>query len=150
MVDQIISHAVKAFSLIPFSGATWFLLAIITFFVIIFVRANHDPNSPVAWEDLIIDTITKKASPYKLGYLIGLIVATWVVVAITDAGKLSIDIFGAYLTYLLGGAGWGIAKKGLPAPDPQPDPAPVQQQATDVNVTVVDQTKKVFAPPPGN
>jgi hypothetical protein len=146
MVDQIISATVKAFNLIPFSGATWFLLAIITFFVVIFVRANKDPTSPVAWEDLIIDTVTKKASPYKLGYLIGLIVATWVVVALTDAGKLSLDMFGAYLTYLLGGAGWGFAKKGAPTPDPQSDP----QQTTDVNVTVVDQSKKVFAPPPGN
>lgn len=166
MVDHIISATVKAFNLIPFSGATWFLLAIIAFFVIIFVRANHDPNSPVSWEDLIIDTFSKKASPYKLGYLIGLIVATWVVVSLTDQGKLSLDMFGAYLTYLLGGAGWGFGKKAPGAdagqpPDPQPDPQPqpqVQpvtqapvQQTTDVSVTVVDQTKpKTFAPPPGN
>lgn len=145
MVDHIVSTVVKTFNLVPFSGATWFLLAIIAFFAILFIRANHNPNSPVSWEDLILDNFSRKASPYKLGYLIGLIVATWVVVDLTDKDKLTLDIFAAYLTYLLGGAGWGLGKK-TPGADsgqgqiqPDPDPAPTPAAAP-----------KAFPPPPGN
>jgi len=137
MVDTAITAIINTFNLIPFTGATWFLLAIIAFFVIVFVRANHDPNSSVSWEELIIDSDTKKTSPYKLGYLIGMIVATWVVVSLTDKEKLTLDIFGIYLTYLLGGTGWGLTKKTTPTTNPPPDvPPPVEEN-------------KTFAPPPG-
>jgi hypothetical protein len=164
MVDKIIDGIFHTLGAIPFSGATWFVLAILAFFVFLFVKADHDPTSPVSWEDLIVDSVTRRASPYKLGYLIGLIVGTWVVVYLTDKGTLSIDMFGGYLAYLLGGAGWGL-KKSIPpdtSDDPPPvvppapvvtssvTPAPVTPVATpsSVNVTVVDTQGKTFAPPP--
>lgn len=72
----------------------------------IFAKANHNPRSPIHWEDLLIDTITGKTSPYKLGYLIGVIVGTWVTITLTDRNKLTFDILSVYLAFLLGGAGW--------------------------------------------
>lgn len=99
---QITSHI---FALNPFSVATWFVLATLAFFVWLFTKASRDPSSPVRWEHLIIDSNNDRTSPYKLGYLIGLIVGTWVIVALIDKDHLTFDMFGTYLTYLLGGAG---------------------------------------------
>lgn len=93
------------FSALPFTGATWFVLAVLAFFVWLFVKADAKPNSPVQWEHLIIDSNNDRTSPYKVGYIIGLIVATWIILTLTDTGKLDFDMFGVYLTYLLGGAG---------------------------------------------
>lgn len=101
------------FHAVPFTGATWFVLATLAFFVWLFVKANQDKNSPVQWEHLIIDSNNNRASPYKVGYLVGLIVGTWIILTLTDRDKLTMDMFGVYLTYLLGGAGvnsW--AKRG--------------------------------------
>lgn len=117
---------------IPFRGATWFTLSTLFFFVWLFAKASRDPNSSVKWEHLIIDSSNDRASPYKVGYLIGLIVSTWVIVRLSDGDKLTYDIFGMYLTYLLGGAGFNSYLKGkndpttsqTPAPAPQPDPIP--------------------------
>lgn len=91
---------------IPFSTATWFVIFILSFIVWLFARANKNPNSPIRWEDMLIDSSTNRTSPYKLGFLVGAIVGTWVVIALMDRDKLSIDIFGAYLAFLVGGAGW--------------------------------------------
>lgn len=145
-MDAVLADITKIFHLIPFSASTWFLLCIITFFIILFIRANHDPRSPVDWQDLFLDVNTKKANPYKLGYLIGLIVATWIVVTITDAGKLTIDIFGGYLAFLLGGAGWGLknsSNAGITTDSPIPPP-PTQDTTTTTTTT----TGTVFTPPP--
>lgn len=89
------------------------MLATLVFFVWLFVKADHDTNSPVRWEHLIVDSNNDRASPYKVGYLVGLIVGTWIILTLTDRDKLTMDMFGVYLTYLLGGAGvnsW--AKRG--------------------------------------
>lgn len=93
------------FSSLPFSGATWFVLATLAFFIWLFVRADRTPGSPVQWEHLIIDSNNDRTSPYKVGYLVGLIVGTWIILTLTDGGELDFDMFGVYLTYLLGGAG---------------------------------------------
>lgn len=90
---------------VPFSGATWFVIFTLGFFVWLFAKANKSVSSVVNWEHLIIDSQNDRASPYKVGYLVGVIVSTWIVIKISDAGNLSLDIFGAYLTFLLGGAG---------------------------------------------
>jgi hypothetical protein len=79
----------------------------------LFAKAHQNPDSPVRWEHLITDSYNNRTSPYKLGYLIGLIVATWLVVFLANKedNHLSFDIFAAYLAYLLGGAGWNSYMK---------------------------------------
>lgn len=105
-IIEFIGTVVKAiWTSVPFSGATWMVLALLGFFVWLFKKADADPDSPIQWEHLIVDSETNRASPYKLGYLLGLIVATWIVIRFVDAGTLNWDIFGGYLMYLLGGAG---------------------------------------------
>lgn len=96
----------QVFTAIPFSSATWIVLAILMFVVWIFSRSNKDPKSPLQWEHLIIDSQNDRASPYKLGYLVGVIVSTWLVITLTDSGKVTYDIVLIYLAFLLGGAGW--------------------------------------------
>jgi len=86
------------------------------------------PNSRVSWEDLVIDTNTNKTSPYRLGYLVGIIVSTWTVMTFVDRNALSMDVFATYLTYLLGGAGWNSFvknKSGTPQGS-TPDDLPPQ------------------------
>ena len=108
---NFISHLQAA---IPFSTATWFVIAVLMFVVWLFYKANKNPKSPVNWEDMILDH--KKVSPYKLGYLIGLIVGTFVIVQASDKGSLTEALLGVYLAYTVGGAGWMtyLNKNGAP------------------------------------
>lgn len=99
------------FAAIPFTSATWFVVSTLAFFVWVFAKANNDKTSPVRWEHLVVDSHNDRASPYKTGYLVGLIVSTWIVLTFADKDKLTYDIFGIYLTYLLGGAGWNSMVK---------------------------------------
>lgn len=124
MVDKIINFFVSAFALIPFSGATWFVLATLGFFVWLFSKASRDPKSPVKWEHLIVDSNNDRASPYKVGFLIGVIVGTWIIVRWADKGTLGFDMLGTYLTYLVTGAGMNsfIKAKQPPIPDDIPKP----------------------------
>lgn len=94
------------FNHIPFSTATWFVIGILWICTWVFIKASKNPSSPVRWEHLIVDSATDRTSPYKLGYLIGVIIATWVVITLLDKQTLGIDILGVYLTYLVGGAGF--------------------------------------------
>jgi len=91
---------------IPFTGPTWFVLILLGVFVVIFARASANSKSRISWEDLVLDSSTDKTSPYKLGYLVGVIISTWTIVTYVDKSVLTYDTFGLYLTYLLGGAGW--------------------------------------------
>lgn len=112
---------------IPFSSATWVVLAILTFVVWLFYKANKNPKSPVNWEDMILEH--KKVSPYKLGYLIGLIVGTFVIVQASDNKTLTEALLGVYLAYTVGGAGWMTYLNGktnapaqlIPPPAPKTD-----------------------------
>jgi len=106
MIDAVLSTLSGMAAMIPFTAATWYVVATLGFFVWLFARASRDPKSPVKWEHLIIDSNNDRASPYKMGYLIGLIVGTWIVLTFADRDKLTFDIFGLYLTYLLGGSSW--------------------------------------------
>lgn len=109
----IVNAITTFFSSLPFTGATWFVLATLSFFIWLFVKANGDKKSPVIWEHLIVDSNNDRASPYKVGYLVGLIVGTWIILTMTDHRSLNVDMFAAYLTYLLGGAGVNsFAKRG--------------------------------------
>lgn len=111
MFDMVLSKIAAVYNLIPFSAATWSVIGTLFVFVWLFSKASRDPNSPIMWEHLIVDTQNDRASPYKLGYLLGMIVSTWIVVNFADRDKLTFDIFGLYLTYLLGGASWSSFMK---------------------------------------
>lgn len=111
MLTSLITHMSAVFAAIPFTAATWFVIMILAGLVVLFARSSRDPKSPIQWEHLIIDSTNERASPYKLGFLIGMIVSTWLVLTFADQGKLTYDIFGMYLTYLLGGAGWNSLMK---------------------------------------
>lgn len=105
MIESFVGKFVTIWGLIPFSFATWFVLFVLGFVVWLFRKANDNPRSTVNWEHLIVDSANDRASPYKLGYLIGVIVSTWIVITFADGDKLSFDVLGTYLTFLLGGAG---------------------------------------------
>ena len=104
-MQQMFENITLFWHAMPFTGATWFVIAILGFVVWMFYKANMNPKSKIEWEDLVIDATTDRASPYKLGYMVGMVVATWIVLTFTDKGTLSFDILGTYLTFLLGGAG---------------------------------------------
>jgi hypothetical protein len=116
MFDIIMKRISEIITSIPFSAPTWFVLFILGFFVWLFSQASKNPKSPVLWEHMVIDASTDRASPYKLGYLVGLIVSTWLVLFLADKDKLGLDIFAAYLTYLLGGTGINVFKRDRPQP----------------------------------
>lgn len=108
MLEKFILLFSKLIDIIPFTAATWFVLFTIIFFVWLFSKAHKNPVSPVRWEHLVISTTTNRADPYKIGYLIGTVVSTWIIIGLFDKDKLSFDIFGLYLAYLVGGAGWNM------------------------------------------
>lgn len=144
MFDHYLALTLHAIELLPFSAATWFVLFVLFFFVWIFTKANHNPNSAIRFEELFIDTVTQKTSPYKLGYLVGIIVSTWVIITMTDRDKLTFDILGTYLAFLLGGAGW-TAFVTNKFGNGNPVVVPPVQATEQVNVNV--QQKNVQLPP---
>jgi len=105
MFETILTRISSVFAAIPFSGATWFTIGTLVFFTWVFAKASRDPLNPIKWEHLIIDSQNNRASPYKLGYIIGVIVSTWIVIRFADRQTLNFDILGMYLTYLVTGAG---------------------------------------------
>lgn len=119
-MDAILPNIIAGFAMIPFTGSTWFILFTMMFFVFLFFRASRDPNSLISWEDMIVESRNNKASPYKLGYLVGIIISTWIVIKLADGNNLGLDIFGAYLAYLLGGAGFNTYIKNTAA-KPKPE-----------------------------
>jgi hypothetical protein len=127
IMDKFTTGISTFFAAIPFSTSTWFVLLTLGFFVWLFAKASRTPNNIVNWEHLIVDSSNDRASPYKLGYLIGLIVSTWIVIQFADKGTLSFDILGTYLTFLLGGAGVNSFTKSkesiATATTPPPAPA---------------------------
>ena len=66
-------------------------------------KASKNPTSPIHWHHLIIDSKTNRSSAYKLGYIIGVVVSTWIVLTLATKGTLSYDVLGIYLSYLIGG-----------------------------------------------
>lgn len=121
MIQTIISYISSVFAVIPFSGATWFTILTLVFFTWLFAKASRDPLNPIKWEHLIIDSNNNRASPYKLGYLIGVIVSTWIVIRFADRATLTFDILGMYLTFLVSGAGINTFAKAKETRQAQPD-----------------------------
>lgn len=114
-LNTIILILTKIFSSIPFSSATWVVIGVLGFFIWLFAKANNNRKSPVDWEHMLLDPETNRASPYRAGYIVGIIISTWIVIGLFDKDKLTWDIFSGYLTYLLGGAGviaWMKTKGG--------------------------------------
>lgn len=167
MFDIITTKIGAFFTMLPFTGATWFVLATLGFFIWLFARASKNPRSMVNWEDLIVDSNNNRASPYKVGYLIGVIVATWLIVTINDTQTLTFDMLGMYLTFLATGAGINTFSKAkssgdttitsstvIQAPAPGPNTSILSvpsapQPATPPSVTVTTTTAPapVAAPP---
>lgn len=87
-----------------FTGPAWILVLTLTLIIVMFAKASRNPTSKIDWEQLFIDTHTDKTSPYRVGYLVGMIVGTWVTLVYADRGNLPFDLFGMYLAYLLGGS----------------------------------------------
>lgn len=116
MFESMLHAVTAAISALPFSGPTWFVFFILAFITWLIAKASQDPDNRVRWEDMIIDSTTGRTSPYKLGYLVGMIVSTWTITTLVDKSSLTFDLFGMYLTYLLGGASWNafISKKMAP------------------------------------
>lgn len=108
-METIASVVSVAKLLVPITSATWFVLSIMLFLFILFSyshRRKERGKVGINWEDLIIDPEINRVSPYKVGYLIGVVVSTWIVISLADEKMISFDIMGLYLSYLLGGAGW--------------------------------------------
>ena len=105
-----------------FSVATSFLLVLFFVVVVLFNRAHKNPEMNVRWEDLVVDTKTLRVNPYKFGYVIGVVVGTWVVVTLTTGGTISWDMMIGYFAFLLGGSGWNSYIKGRFADTPPSQP----------------------------
>lgn len=103
-LDSVLSAVERIIGVLPFSGATWIVVALITFVIVIISKA--DTEGSIVWEDLIVDQEQDSISPYKLGFLIGIIVSTWIVIDAADKGALQESVLMLYMSYLLGGAGW--------------------------------------------
>lgn len=103
MFESFFTGVGSVFAAIPFTAASWAVIITLVLFVWLFSKASRDPNSPIKWEHLIVDISNDRASPYKMGFLVGALVGTWIVVSLADKEKLTFDMFGLYLTYLLGG-----------------------------------------------
>ncbi len=116
MLTTILTTILTFFSLIPFSGATWFIIGIMGFLIWMFYRANKDDGNRLNWEDLVIDASNERASPYKLGFLIGMIVSTWLIITLADKDKLTYDLFGMWLGFLLGGSSFNSWMKSKTNP----------------------------------
>lgn len=114
MVETLTSGLVSLITAIPFTSATWMVLMVLAGVVWLFAKASQSPDSPIDWVHLVTDGKTQRASPYKLGYLVGLISSTWVIITYADKSTLSADVFGIYLAFVLGGAGWNTYVKSRP------------------------------------
>lgn len=118
MFESFIHTFSALLAALPFSSPTWFVIFVLVFITWLVAQASKDPSNRVRWEDMIIDTTSGKTSPYKLGYLVGMIVSTWTITTLVDKSAITFDMFGMYLTYLLGGASWNafINKKTTNTP----------------------------------
>lgn len=130
MFETVLAKMAAFYTAIPFSAATWSVIITLMVFLWLFSKASRDPKSPIKWEHLIVDSQNDRASPYKLGFMLGMIVSTWIVVNFADKDKLTFDIFGMYLTYLLGGAGFNsfMKSKGVEASPGSEQPAEQPKQ----------------------
>jgi hypothetical protein len=122
-MDRFVADVKSFLTLFPFTGASWFVIFGLIVLTLIFYVEHRDPKSTVRFEHLICDSTNNRASPYKLGYLIGVAVSTWMIITMSDKGTLTFDMLSVYLMYLLGGAGWNSFvknKNGSDSADVEP------------------------------
>lgn len=87
------------------------LLGFILVFTIIFLRESWNPNSPVYWPDLIMDSKTNKLSLAKFGQFWGIAVSTWITIFMAqnpESYGIFPMVFPMYLAYI--GGTWSYNK----------------------------------------
>lgn len=70
-----------------------------------FFIAHRDPNNPLIWTDMLIDTKTRKLSVSKLGNFFGIALSSWVVMylaQVKEAYSILPTIFLGWLAFLGG------------------------------------------------
>ncbi len=74
------------------------LLTIVAIAAIVLIyKLNKDPNIEFDIKDLFSDTKTGKLSTMKISQVVALVVSTWIIVRLTQDGKMSVDYLGMYL-----------------------------------------------------
>lgn len=74
-------------------------------FGVVFWNASKNPKSSIDWEDLLVDSNTKKVSLDKLGQFWGIAISSWMMIYLTQmtaAYSVLPMLFPAYLAYLAG------------------------------------------------
>lgn len=97
-----------------------FSVLVFIFSALALIRTLHSAhsNKTVDWSDILTQNgPDNKVSLTKVMQLVGMFVATWVIVHLTIFGKISYDMFGIYLAYVGGSEGFSKylkAKHGTP------------------------------------
>lgn len=95
----------------------WLFLAVV---IILWAFWRAQSRGELKWTDMITAPGTDKLSLSKVGQAIGIVISSWAIIIMVDKDKLSSEIFGVWLAFLLGGAGWSSylkAKGSRPHPD---------------------------------
>lgn len=101
-MDFIISH----FSGMRLSSQMAFLICLSAVVGYLVFKASHREENAIDWVDFITDPRNGNLSLSKLGHLTGIVISSWVIVSMSDDGKMTFDIFGLYLAFAGGTAGW--------------------------------------------
>lgn len=83
-----------------------FLMFVLIAFAYMFYNATRRAEKSLDWTDLVTDKGTNNVSITRLSQLIGLIVGTWVIITLTMSGSITYDVYGMYLSFIIGGSGW--------------------------------------------
>lgn len=86
------------------STRTFWIFLIILVVLVAFWRAQK--RGELKWTDMITAPGSSKLSLSKVGQSIGIVISSWAIIIMVDKDKLSSEIFGVWLAFLLGGAGW--------------------------------------------
>lgn len=103
----MIDYLNRSFAAFQLSTQFIFLLIFAIIIAYMLFKATTREENSIDWTDLITDTSgSGKLSTIKVGQLTGLFISSWVIVTLTERNALSFDIFGIYLAFVGGGAGW--------------------------------------------
>jgi hypothetical protein len=86
------------------STRTFWLFLVV--FIVLWAFWRAQSRGELKWTDMITAPGTNKLSISKVGQAIGIVISSWAIIIMTDNNKLSSEIFGVWLAFLLGGAGW--------------------------------------------
>lgn len=104
-MDSFFTWVSGTFSGLSLSSQMLFLFVVAVCLAYLAFKASHREENALDWVDFITDQ-NGKLSASKLSQMIGLIISSWVVVVLADKGSISFDIFGLYLAFAAGTAGW--------------------------------------------